>query len=178
MNDVRELNEQQRLAHGNAMTAPAIDWTPLEPGQLKAMRISAAINAAIILAIAIGLDSWLTFDVGTPFGLLTVPAAVLLLYYVLVTPGRRFRRWGYAKTEDELHVAHGVLVHTETSVAFHRVQHIDVAQGPIERMCGVWELVLNTAGTLNSRIRLPGLSRTAAEALRDEIRLRIRAEPE
>lgn len=160
------------------MTAPTITWTPLEPGQLKAMRISAAITALIVLVVAIGLDGWLFLEVNTPLGLVTAPAALLLLYYVLIAQGRRFRRWGYAKTEDELHVAHGVYVHTETTVAFHRVQHIDVAQGPIERMCGVWELVLNTSGTLNSRIRLPGLSRATAEALRDEIRLHIRAERE
>lgn len=160
------------------MTAPAITWTPLDPGQLKAMRISAAITALIGLAIAFGLDVVLVLKAKTPLGLVTAPAALLLLYYVLATPGRRFRRWGYAKTEDELHVAHGVLVHTETSVAFHRVQHIDVAQGPVERLCGVYELVLNTAGTLNSRIRLPGLSRATAEALRDEIRLHVRADKE
>ncbi len=160
------------------MTAPAIAWTPLEPGQLKVMRISAAITAVIGLAIAVGIDVGLVEQAKTPLGLVTAPAALLLLYYVLVTPGRRFRRWGYAKTDDELHVAHGVYVHAETSVAFHRVQHIDIAQGPIERMCGVWQLVLNTAGTLNSQIRLPGLSRATAEALRDEIRLHVRADKE
>jgi len=160
------------------MSAPPITWTPLEPGQLTAMRISAAITALAGLTIALGLDGWLFLEAKTPLGLVTGPAALLLLYYVLVTPGRRFRRWGYAKTEDELHVAHGVFVHTETSVAFHRVQHIDVAQGPIERLCGVWELVLNTSGTLNSQIKLPGLSRATAEALRDEIRQHIRADRE
>ncbi len=160
------------------MTAPPITWTPLDPGQLKAMRISAAITALIGLAIAFGLDVVLVLKANSQLGLVTAPAALLLLYYVLVTPGRRFRRWGYAKTEDELHVAHGVLVHTETSVAFHRVQHIDVAQGPVERVCGVCQLVLNTAGTLNSRICLPGLSRATAEALRDEIRSHVRADPE
>jgi len=160
------------------MTAPAITWTPLEPGQLKAMRISAAITALIVFAVSIGLDGWLFLEAKTPLGLVTVPAALMLLYYVVIAQGRRFRRWGFAKTEDELHVAHGVFVYTETSVAFHRVQHIDVAQGPIERICGVWELVLNTSGTLNSRIRVPGLSRATAEALRDEIRLHIRAKEE
>ncbi len=160
------------------MTQPAITWTPLEAGQLTAMRISAAVSALIGLAMAFVLDAALFFEVKTPLGLVTVPAALVLLYYALVTPGRRFRRWGYAKTADELHVAHGVIVHTETSVAFHRVQHIDVAQGPIERLCGVWELVLNTSGTLNSQIKLPGLSRATAEALRDEIRLHIRADRE
>lgn len=160
------------------MTAPAITWTPLERGQLKAMRISAAIAALIGIALAAAVDLWLFLEVKTPLGLVTVPAALGLLYYAVVTPGRQFRRWGYAKTEDELHVAHGVFVHTETSVAFHRVQHIDVAQGPIERLCGVWQLVLNTSGTLNSQIRLPGLSRATAEALRDEIRQHVRADAE
>jgi uncharacterized protein len=160
------------------MTLPAITWTPLEPGQLKAMRISAAITALIGLALAFAVDLALFLEAKTPLGLVIVPVALLLLYYAVVTPGRRFRRWGYAKTEDELHVAHGVYVHTETSVAFHRVQHIDVAQGPIERLCGVWQLVLNTSGTLNSRIRLPGLSRATAEALRDEIRQHVRADRE
>ncbi len=160
------------------MTASAITWTPLEPGQLKAMRIGAAFTAVILLVFAIGIDVALTSEMNTPLGLVGVPAGAALLYYAVVTPSRRFRRWGYAKTEDELHVAHGVLVYTETSVAFHRVQHIDIAQGPIERMCGVWELVLNTSGTLNSRIRLPGLSRAIAEALRDEIRQHIRADKE
>jgi uncharacterized protein len=159
-------------------TAPAITWTPLEPGQLKAMRIAAAIMGFVLLVVAIGIDLGLHFELKTPFGLITAPAAVLLLYYVFVTPGRRFRRWGYAKTEDELHVAHGVYVRTETSVAFHRVQHIDIAQGPIERLCEVWQLVLNTSGTLNSQIKLPGLSRATAEALRDEIRLHVRADKE
>jgi membrane protein YdbS with pleckstrin-like domain len=160
------------------MNAPAITWTPLEPGQLKAMRISAAITALILLGMAVGVDVALSVQVQTPLGLVSVPVALLLLYFAFISPRRRYRRWGYAKTEDELHVAHGVLTHTETSVAFHRVQHIDVAQGPIERLCGVWELVLNTSGTHNSQIRLPGLSRATAEALRDEIRQHIRADKE
>lgn len=160
------------------MITSAATWMPLEPGQLTAMRINAALTALTGLAIAVALDLLLSDEFNTPLGLVTVPAALLLLYYAVFTPGRRFRRWGYAKTDEELHVAHGVLVHIETSVAFHRVQHIDVAQGPIERLCGVWELVLNTSGTLNSRIRLPGLSRATAEALRDEIRGHIRADKE
>lgn len=160
------------------MNAPAISWTPLEPGQLTAMRISAAITAVILLAMAVGVDTALSVKAETPFGMVTVPAVLVLSYFAFVAPARRFRRWGYAKTDDELHVAHGVLVHTETSVAFHRVQHIDVAQGPIERLCGVWELVLNTSGTHNSRIRLPGLSRATAEALRDEIRQHVKADRE
>ena len=160
------------------MTSPAITWTPLETGQLKATRIGAAIVSLVVITFATGLDYGLYQDGKTPLGVIAAPTALFLLYQVIEGTRRRFRRWGYAKTEDELHVAHGVFVHTETSVAFHRVQHIDIAQGPVERLCGVCQLVLNTAGTLNSKIRLPGLSRATAEALRDEIRQHIRADKE
>ena len=160
------------------MTVSAISWTPLEPGQLTAMRIAAALVAVAGFAAAVALDVWASTELKTPFGWVTGLSALPLLYYAIVSPARRVRRWGYARTEDELHVAHGFVVRTETSVAFHRVQHIDIEQGPIERLCGVCQLVLNTSGTHNSRIRLPGLSRATAEALRDEIRLHVRSDKE
>jgi uncharacterized protein len=75
---------------------------------------------------------------------------------------------------EELHIAQGVWTRIETVVPLARVQHIDVSQGPIERGFGVCRLVLHTAGTMNSRVVLPGLARATAERMRDEIRARIR----
>jgi membrane protein YdbS with pleckstrin-like domain len=162
------------------MTEQPIDWTPLDPGQLRAMRIGGAIRGVILLAIIAGLG-WFAWDAIDPdYSAMLIPVLALLVFgniwLNVIAPPRRFRRWGYARQADELLVRHGVLTHTETCVAFHRVQHIDVAQGPVERLCGVMRLVLNTAGTMNSRITLPGLPRDTAEALRDEIRVHIRAD--
>jgi hypothetical protein len=57
-----------------------------------------------------------------------------------------------------------------------RVQHLDVAQGPLERTFGVARLILHTAGTSHAIVVLPGISRPTAEELRDTIRAHIRAE--
>ncbi len=57
---------------------------------------------------------------------------------------------------------------------FGRVQHIDVAQGPIERQFGVARLILHTAGTRSSAVGLPGLDTGEAGRIRDVIRSRIR----
>lgn len=57
-----------------------------------------------------------------------------------------------------------------------RVQHTDVAQGTIERANGVARLMLHTAGTAHAVVVLPGISREAAEQLRDTIRAAIRME--
>lgn len=162
------------------METETLPWTRLEPGQLRAMRISAAIFSLVLAVMAIGIALLVLRAVEPGYALIVLLALALicagLFWLVVFAPARRFQNWGYCRVGNELHIAHGTLTHVETSIAFHRVQHIDVSQGPIERMCGVMQLVLNTAGTMNSRISLPGLSRETAEALRDEIRAHIRAD--
>jgi membrane protein YdbS with pleckstrin-like domain len=77
---------------------------------------------------------------------------------VALLPGRRYRAWGFAEGEDELTVKHGLMIRKVTIVPFGRVQHIDVAQGPIQRMLGLATLVLNTAGTAARRCGCPACS--------------------
>lgn len=138
------------------------------------MRVHAIIAGAILLFAAIIVDAAQIERVGLPGGLVTGLAIILLIYPVAIMPGRRYRAWRYRIGQDELHIAQGVLTRVETIVPLARVQHIDVSQGPIERSFGVSRLVLHTAGTMHSRVVLPGLSRATAEAIRDEVRSRIR----
>lgn len=152
--------------------------TPLDSGQLWVMRIHGAIAAAVLIALALAVE----LVVATipenlpPSGLIAGLVALALIYPCLVSPGRRYRAWGYRIESDELHTGHGVLTRVFTVVPFVRVQHIDVAQGPIERVFGVSRLMLHTAGTEHSLVVLPGLSAETAERLRDDIRARIRAD--
>lgn len=152
--------------------APAMQ--PLHPNQVKVLRIRAAIAAAIVLAGAWFLDMAVLRE--TPVPDYALPGIVLLagLYAVLVLPGRRYRAWGYAEGEDELAVRRGLWMRTRTIVPFGRVQHIDVAQGPIERRYGLATLILHTAGTRSASVPLPGLLHAEAEAMRDRIRAKIR----
>lgn len=151
--------------------------TPLEAGQLKVMKVRGAVMAAALLAAAIAGEFILAISADVPAGLVVAPVFLLMLYPCFVAPGRQFRAWSYRIDPDELHVAHGVWTQMRTVVPFARVQHIDVAQGPLERRFGVTRLVLHTAGTADSEVVLPGLTRETAEALRDEIRAQIRREP-
>ena len=100
--------------------------------------------------------------------------ALLGLAALLVFPARRYRRWAYREGEDEIQIRRGTLVHVRTIVPFGRVQHIDVAQGPIQRPFGLATLILHTAGTHGASVRLPGLAHNDAEAMRDRIRAKIR----
>ena len=147
---------------------------PLEPGQLKVMRIH-ALGWLLLIPAALVAEAVIARNLaGFPAGLVLVPLLLLLVYPVIIAPPRRFRAWGYDRVGEELHVARGIWTRIETIVPFARVQHIDVAQGAIERRFGVSRLLLHTAGTMHNVVVLPGLARETAEALRDEIRGRIR----
>lgn len=151
------------------MALDLVPLSPLERGQLHVMRVR-AIVLAIVLVAAAAIGEIAARDL-LPFpGLLIAPAALLAIWIALLAPQRRWRHWGHAFTGRELHVASGWLFRVHTIVPVVRVQHIDVAQGPIERAFGVARLVLHTAGTESNVVVLPGITRAAAEEIRDSIR--------
>ena len=61
----------------------------------------------------------------------------------------------------------------DITVPFGRVQHLDVTQGPLERLFGLGTLVLHTAGNHNSSVALPGLAHAQALTMRDAIRAHV-----
>lgn len=144
--------------------------TPLHANHVKALRLSAAVTAiplafAALVAEAVGVLPW---------GSVILPASVLLAWYVVRLPLRRYRVRGYHLGKDRLRVVKGLLFRRDTVVPFGRVQHIDVERGPIERLFGLATLILRTAGTHNASVALPGLSEQDALAMREAIREKIR----
>lgn len=150
------------------------ELTPLDPAQVHVLRIRSAIAAVLAVLGAWALDLEPLHEIGVPAML--IPALALLggLLLVLVYPARRYRRWGYEEGEDEIDIRSGSLIRRRTIVPFGRVQHIDVAQGPIQRPFGLATLIIHTAGTQGASVSLPGLRLEDAEALRDRIRVKIR----
>lgn len=152
--------------------APAM--TPLHPNHKWVLRIRAGGVSAVAAALALALDLGPLRD--TPVPPFVIPVAILLVGLVVtfVMTGRRYRAWGYAEGEDELQIRHGLFTRVWTVVPFGRVQHIDIAQGPIQRRFALATLILHTAGTHGATVNLPGILHGDAEAMRDRIRLKIR----
>ncbi|WP_423602075.1 PH domain-containing protein [Sphingomonas sp. MS122] len=159
------------------MLLPDIPLQPLERGQLHVMRFAGAITTTFLTAGAAaagwGLGHALPW---LPVWAVPLGVALLGLWSIALAP-RRWARWGWAWTGRELHVASGWLTRSHTIVPASRVQHIDVTQGPVERMFGVATLVLHTAGTAGSEVDLPGISRETAEEIRDAIREHLSGDP-
>ena len=148
--------------------------TPLEPAQVDVLTIRAVLAVVALLLATMLAAPWLESVLNVSRWLLAGTVAAVGIGFILVFPKRRWRGWGYREGEDEIEIRHGRLIRVRTMVPFGRVQHIDVAQGPIQRLYGLGTLILHTAGTNGASVPLPGLSMETAEAMRDRIRARIR----
>lgn len=84
--------------------------------------------------------------------------------------GRRFAHY-----RAELHQGEGVVLYSgvwwrsEVWVPMARLQHLDVAQGPLDRRWGMATLSLHTAGSHDHHIRIAGLPLAEAHHLRERL---------
>ena len=134
---------------------------------------------SLILAIPICigayiLDAKLAEDGVTSIGVILGPVLFLATLFVLFRPFRIWIRIGYRLGLDQIQIRRGNVWRVDTIMPFSRVQHIDIAEGPLDRMFGLASLVMHSAGTHNSVVTLPGLLRDDAQNLRDHIRAEIR----
>lgn len=146
---------------------------PLDPRQRHVLRVSTALASLFPIFLTVTADLGLLRENSLPPGLAPVIVMAVALAAIIFLPQRRWRAWGYIEGEDELDIRRGLLVRVRTIVPFGRVQHIDVAQGPVERAFGVATLILHTAGTRGAAVPLPGLAHADAEKMRDRIRAKI-----
>lgn len=146
----------------------------LSPSYQKVLRVRGLIAGAALLAVAVAIEALILRETSLPTGILLIAALLVAAVLALVIPPRRYGAWSYDESEDELHVAHGIWLRSLTVMPYGRVQHIDVAQGPLERRYGVGTLILHAAGTHSSAVTLPGLDMPEAERMRDAIRGKIR----
>jgi membrane protein YdbS with pleckstrin-like domain len=94
--------------------------------------------------------------------------AVPFLVVAVLVPAARYRRWRYWVTDDRIELRHGLVFRVESSIPHFRVQHIDVRQGPLQRLAGVVELVISTASAATDAT-LPGLAPDRAEHIRQMV---------
>ncbi len=155
-----------------ASEALPMNW--LAPQYIQAETLVSLITSGILAGIGlIGLIVlWFAQGFGgiwywAAFGYLC--AVVVLVSSSFLWPRISYRHSLWRFTERSLEIHRGVLWKHRIAIPLGRVQHADVAQGPLMRQFNLGKLVIHTAGTANSTIELNGLSYETAVALRDEL---------
>jgi membrane protein YdbS with pleckstrin-like domain len=126
--------------------------------------IGYAVLVLLVLAVDIGArlaGAELSWPPWLPAGLLAVAGAAAAWW----VPRARYRHWRYQVADDALELRHGVVRRIHSAIPYFRVQHIDVAQGPVERAVGLARLVLHTASA-GTDATIPGIAASDAEGLR------------
>jgi uncharacterized protein len=144
--------------------------TPIHPDYVKVLRITAAIFSLFMICGAAALE----FAKLLPAGSFIAPVLLLALWLIIRVPMRRYQARGYDMGDDRIRIVSGHVFYSDVIVPFGRIQHIDVDQGPLQRLYGLATLTVHTAGNHNSTVSLPGLTHDDALTMREAIRLHIR----
>jgi membrane protein YdbS with pleckstrin-like domain len=126
--------------------------------------IGYAVLALMVLAVDIGArlaGAEVPGPPGLAAGVLAVAGALAAWWW----PRSRYRHWRYQVAPDALELRRGVIRQVHSAIPYFRVQHIDVAQGPVERAVGLSRLVLHTASA-GTDATIPGIAAGDAEGLR------------
>lgn len=142
-----------------------VQYTNLHPDYLKAELIGLSILWLIILTGG---------SVGFYFGDLPyvwiyylisfVVLTVVILSYVLTI--KAFRKKLYALREKDIIYKEGLFWRTQLLVPFNRIQHAEVNQGPLQRVFGLSELRIYTAGGSSSDLAISGIAHKEAQSIK------------
>lgn len=142
------------------------EWRSLNP----AVRTVWSVQAALYGLVVVGASTALVLV--TPLGSIWLSAVlpVLGFFVWLATAGvgKRYQRWAFRFAPEALELRYGVWFRTVSAVPYHRIQQIDVEQGPIERKLGIVKLALKTASTASDG-RVPGINADEADGIRERL---------
>lgn len=161
--------ENQEIPVSSLPHVEDISFQPLAPAGLKARYWSNVLTSAVFFVLALMILPplfsawwWLSLII------LTAAMAAWLLFSSWVIR-KRFERESYAlRTHDIIH-QHGYWWHSQTTVPFTRVQHVEIAQGPVEKRFGVSTLRVFTAGGSSSDLSISGIEPEEANRIKSFI---------
>lgn len=154
------------------------DFAPL-PDRYRRMRLWVLAGLALApVALAFGITGLVAFyedGLRMPWMAVLIPSAVWLLLATAASAieYKAFPLRGFQLRAHDLTFRRGLIFSTRTTVPFNRVQHSEVAQGPLQRVWGLSTLKVYTAGSSGANLSIAGLDTEVAQTLRQTINDRI-----
>lgn len=150
---------------------------PIAQKALTVWRVYGAIQTVILLLAGLVLAIFTKMFAWSPWLHLIWFGFPLLsaIFSVYLFPKLRWEHWRYEVREQEIEVQHGLFVVRRTLIPMVRVQHVDVAQGPILKRYDLANISISTAATVHE---IPALITEDADVLRQQISLLARVAEE
>lgn len=129
---------------------------------LTGLIASAVLSTILTAPVILGTG----FSGTTAFGIIFTLLATITVVHTVY----RYRSWGFEVRDDHLYLEHGVLVKTYSMVPFVRIQHIDTQRNPVDRLLGLSQIVVYTAGSRGADVAIPGLEPEDTKEMQEKLR--------
>lgn len=150
-------------------------WEPIHPRYRNVLRLR-----ILLVGLVATLGPWVPVffsTVVTPFSSVpSIASALVVLFLIVVWVPRKVKRTQYLLRERDVHLRTGCWWFRTVSVAINRIQHVEITQGPLERLNGLSGLVVYTAGGFKSDVKVPGLETDLAQRLKAHLTRRATEE--
>lgn len=152
------------------------NWVPVDKAYLAVLRVGFSV-AHFIGLVAASVFAWLLPEPAHYFGFIIIGLLLCsFLWLFFMWAPKSCARTRYLLREQDINFQKGFMFWKLVSVANNRIQHLEVSQGPVERHYGLAKLMIYTAGTLGSNLKIPGLTLAQAQQLKSLLLNSINAE--
>lgn len=136
---------------------------------------------------------WLGIAIALPIAgaILLLPALIIIIVpdiFAYIAIHLRYDTTWYVLTDRSMRLRSGVLLLNETTITYENIQNVSVEQGPVQRVFGIADVAVQTAGgggsghgkhggssSLSHLGRIRGIDQADAAHARDMIMTRVRA---
>lgn len=135
-----------------------------------------ALMLAVPVAICVVAAYWLFTDRSLWLGVLAGVVAVLGLALALVAPRAYYRVQRWEVTDEAVYTRKGWLTHTWRVAPMSRIQTVDTARGPVQRLFGLADVTVTTASSAGA-IKIEALDHELAADLAERLTKITQATP-
>jgi len=160
MNKEFEVDESGMTADG---------YRILNPISKRSMYLGNLITIAVVGIIAgtVIFFSESIFEESKDLGIaITISLAAIAVLYLLISPQVFYRRYRYRIDDDKVEIRRGILIITHTLVPIERIHQVQVNKGPINRLFGLANVDITTAG---GTAKLEYLEEETAESIASKL---------
>ena len=170
--------ENKQLFSDNLPEIERLIPEQLEKNYLKVLYIVRTIVSLILLVCLFVSRLFLKDHISDNYFLLALVLLLLIIVLMLILTPRVFSMKAYALRQKDLYYRTGLIVRKSTIVPFERVQHVEIKNGPVDRMFGLSRLNIFTAGGSQSDLSIPGLNPEKARQIKELIVLKKSSDEE
>ena len=173
--DEESTDEQSAASEESCTVGQAVEqpMLPLAAQNVTFEQRVGYVIAVVVLGGAIAASATILFAVPSLWRFAVIPGwitlAGLMVFSSHFWPQIKHRHYRWRSSDAGMEIHRGVLWKHRIAVPILRVQHVDVSQGPVQRLFQLGSLTIHTAGTKNASVMIEGLEYDTALQLRDEL---------